>query len=286
MIPVVRLAPGSQWDQNVLDLLLSNHLWPTGIQFDRHDAFVKAPGIVLIIPGRYWSAPSSTAAITVALARYDWVLGIRTSDEEDLLDIAAVQHPNIRWWLQTPRMDRDYDARVIPLGFPPHFNQLQEAARNLDVFLAGQDTHDRRHQAFAALRPGPRRRIEPTPGFTAGMEPAEYVRCMTATKVAPCPAGAVSPDSFRVYEALEAHAVPIADDLSPAYDSTGYWERVLPGCPFPILRNYSDLPGYIDDVLRDYPRIANRTAAYWMRYKRSLAHWLREDLQYLGADIA
>ncbi len=285
MIPVVRLGPGAQWDQCLLDDLLSGALWPHGIEFERVDDFPDADGVVLVIPGRYFA--DRAAEISEKIARYRWVLAFRVGDEEDLLDIRRIAHPNIRWLIQTPRVGRDYgDARFIGVGYPPHLRRLhpEPPAKNLDVFLAGQDTHERRHQAFAALQPGERRRIEPTPGFTQGMDPTEYVRCMTAAKVAPAPSGAVSPDSFRVYEALEAHSVPIADDVSPTYDSRGYWERLFPGAPFPILRNYSDLPGWITDQLADWPRSGNRVAAWWLAEKRRMAEHLRADLIALGAD--
>jgi hypothetical protein len=281
MIPVVHLEPGDQWDQNMLDRLLSGELYPHGLQFENAAPWPDASGIVLMIPGRYWH--DGTDEIAEAIARYQWVLAIRTGDEEDLLDIRKIAHPNIRWWVQTPRTDRDYDARLIPLGFPPHFNNLFGPNRVLDVFLSAQCTHERRVQAFDALPEGPRRHIEPTEGFTQGLRPSDYARWMCKTKVAPAPSGAFSPDSFRLYEALEAHAVPIADDISPAYDSEGYWERLFPGAPFPILRDYANLLGYINDVLTDYPRIANRVAAWWMGYKRGLARALRKDLGLLGA---
>ncbi|WP_454199572.1 hypothetical protein [Nocardia sp. Marseille-Q1738] len=289
MIPVVRLAPGNQWDQNLLDLLLSNQLYPTGLEFERFDAYTKADGIILIVPGRYWH--KHTAEISEAISRYQWVLAIRTGDEEDLLDIGRIVHPNIRWWAQTPQTEKDYGtARLIGLGFPPHFNNLGEMPdRVIDVFLAAQRTHERRDQAFDAIDQGDRgwnSVTVSTAGFTQGEPPHNYARLMGMTKVAPAPSGAYSPDSFRLYEALEAHAVPIADDISPAYDSAGYWERLFPGVPFPILRNYADLPGYIEDVLTDYPRIANRVAAWWMGYKRGLARQLREDLELLGAELA
>src|SRR5438128_265611 len=124
-----------------------------------------------------------------------------------------------------------------------------------------------------------------TAGFTQGMAPAEYAAHMTSAKIAPCPSGAVSPDSFRLYEALEAHAVPIADDVSPSYDSRGYWQMLYPGAPFPIISDYTDLPGWIDDQLAVWPTNANRIAAWWMAEKRRMAHALTDDLTALGADL-
>lgn len=287
-VPVVRLSPRDQWDQTLLDDLLAGELWPHGIEFERLEAFpAAADGIVLIVPGRYWADP--TAEIGQAISKYRWVLAFRTSDEEDLFDIRKVVHPSILWWVQTPRVGVDYGtARFLPLGYTPHCDLMpvEPPEKLLDLFLACQDTHSRRHEAFAALQSGERRRIEPSPGFTQGMDPAEYVRCMTAAKVAPAPSGAVSPDSFRVWEALEAHAIPIADDVSPTYDSRGYWRMLLGDPPFPILADYQDLPGWVDDMLSDWPRQANRVTAWWIQTKRGLARMLREDLTALGANIA
>ncbi|MET8648428.1 hypothetical protein [Nocardia aurea] len=268
----------------MLDRLFANTLYPTGLEFSRVEGYPNSDAGILLIPGRYWAGRE--AEISVAISRYSWCLMIVTSDEESLFDTGKIDHPAVRFWIQTPRVGRDYGtARFIPLGFPPYFDHLEPATRNLDVFLAGQCTHQRRKEAFAALEPGERRRIEPTTGFLQGMDPAEYVRCMSAAKVAPAPSGAVSPDSFRVWEALEAHAIPVADDVSPTYDSRGYWRMLLGDPPFPILTDYSNLPGWIDDLLADWPRNANRVTGWWLTRKRLMRDWLRADLAALGADV-
>lgn len=285
MITVVRLAPGNQWDTHMIDLLFANALYPTGLEFSRVDAYSKTPGIILIVPSRYWAGHE--LEISGALSKYDWVLAIRTSDEEDLFDAAKVDHSNIKWWIQTPKVGKDYGtARFIGVGFPPHLSGLdpEPPERPVDVFLSAQDTHQRRTEAFLALaRDTHVQRVTATEGFTQGIAPAEYARQMCGAKIAPAPSGAVSPDSFRLWEALEAHAIPIADDISPTYDSRGFWDMLLPGAPFPVLADYENLPGWIDDLLADYPGNANRITAWWIAYKRSIALNLREDLTRLGA---
>lgn len=286
MIPVVHLPPGDQWDQHMLDQLLAGDLYPTGLQFETADPWPDAEGIVLVVPGRYWH--DRTVEITEAIAGYQWVLGIRTGDEEALFEILDVKHPNLLWWVQTPRNRRDcYASRKIGLGFPPHFAEMPaSAAKTIDVFLAGQNTHVRRAHAFDAMSRVERVKIvQPTTGFTQGMRPADYRAQMVAARVAPAPSGAVSPDSFRAYEALEAHTVPICDDISPTYPSEGYWRGLFPDAPFPILTNYADLPGYIGDVLADYPRLSNRVTAWWIAQKRRMGDWLRKDLAALGAPL-
>jgi hypothetical protein len=284
VIHVGRLSPFNQWDQNLLDQLFANKLYPTGLDFKRSDGYPNAHGCCLIIPGRYWAGQEQT--ITEALSTYDWVLAFRTSDEADTFDINKVTHRRLKWWVQTPRTDRNYgDARLFGCGFPPHFNTLptEPPGKRTDVFLSAQDNHRRRTECFNALEPMDMGVVQRTKGFTQGLPPAEYVATMVDTKVAPAPAGPQTPDTFRLYEALETHTVPIADDLTPAYPSHGYWQMLFPGTPFPILADYESLPAYINQARNDWPVNANRITAWWMRYKRQMSHWLVEDLETLGA---
>lgn len=271
----------------MLDDLFANRLYPTGIDFKMwsgYPGYPSADGTVLLIPARYWAGHE--AEISAAIAKYSWLLVILTSDEESTFDASALRHPNLRLWIQTPRVDRNYpEARFIGVGYTPHMRRLpvEPPTKNLDVFLSAQRTHKRRVQAFDALGHQSNSRVEATAGFTQGMDPVEYVGCMVGAKVAPAPSGAVSPDSFRFWEALEAHAVPIADDISPSYDSAGFWSMLLPDCPAPLLRDYADLSEIIGQVLDDWPAHANHVIAWWMRYKRQMSRWLRDDLTDLGA---
>lgn len=284
MIAVGRLAPKDQWDQNMLDLLFANQLYPTGLITKRVEGFpTGVDGCILIIPGQYWVDKANQ--ISEAISRYTWVLAIRTGDEENLFDPERVFHRNLKWWIQTPQTGVDYDdARLFGVGFPPHFNQLHEQARDTDVFLSAQNTHARRQECFAKLGGlTVTKNVHATPGFTQGMSGYEYAEAMCSAKIAPAPSGAASPDSFRVYEALEAHTIPIADDISPTHDSAGYWRMVFPDAPFPILDTYDQLPGYIEDQLKGWPANVNRITAWWIRQKRAMSRWLIEDLTELGA---
>ena len=272
----------------MLDLLFANKLYPTGLEFNRVEGYPDAKGCILMVPGRYWH--ERMPEIQDAIRRYKWLLFVRTGDEEDLFDIKQLEHPNCRWWVQTPRTDRDYgDARLFGVGFSPAFVDLPEDPRTpeIDVFLSAQNNHARRHAFFDALRPwrrdGQKWVVSPTAGFTQGLAPVDYAEHMMHSRVALAPAGPVTPDSFRVYEALEAHAVPLADDITSLYDSAGYWRTIFPDAPFPILANLDDLVGWINDQLAAWPKNANRIAAYWMRYKRKWALDLVEELKILGA---
>lgn len=289
MIPVGWLAPSECWDQNLIRNLTSNRLYDTGLKFRHFQGFPpshQAEGCILSIPGAYWH--DQYDSVNEALTAYRWVLGIRCSDECDLFDVSRIEHANIKWIVQTPRKDYP-DARVFGVGYPPHFNDLpsEPPSKDVDVFLSAQNTHVRRAKCFEALRQVSTVNqvvaVHETSGFTQGMDHDVYAATMVGTRVAPAPSGAVSCDSFRFWEALEAHCVPVADTVSPVDGLTDYWTRLFPEAPFPILTTYSNLPGYVQDALKSWPANANRIVAWFMRYKRQLAHWLVDDLNGLGA---
>lgn len=293
-IPIHYLPPGDQWDQTLAGLLLSNRLYPTGRDFAEPTYGTDWPdtdGLILVFPGRYYV--DTPEAICGPLERYRWALVIKTGDEEDAFDLSPLAtQPNRKIWSQTPRTDRSHPegTRYMPLGFSPHFVDLpaDPPEKTTTVFLSSQKNHKRRIEAFDALRGRERKDgdmfVRPTPGFTQGLPPEVYRDYMVQARIAPAPSGVFSPDSFRLYEALEAHAVPIADDVSPVYDSRGYWKTMFPDAPFPILTDYGSLPGWVEDILGAYPANANQIAAWWYRERRKWAIWLDEDLLDLGVD--
>ena len=263
----------------MLDDLLANRLYPTGLEFRRCEGYPpKVSGAVIICPGRYWRGHEGE--ISQALARFSWVLLVVTSDEESLFDLSKVSHPNLKAWVQTPRHGREYgDARLFGVGYSPHARIAEPAEKTLNVFLSAQGTHKRRNECFASLEGLRGSRVHRTGGFTQGMDPSEYMRCMSKAKLAPCPSGAVSPDSFRVWEALEAGAIPVVDTVSPTDGVTDYWTRVLGEVPFPIITDWSQVSWA--DRLEDWNP---QPVIEWYRgYKRRLASWLVEDLEALGA---
>jgi hypothetical protein len=300
-VHVVKLEPTSQWDQTVLNLLWTNELSPTGLNFVVHDnEYPNADGIVLVIPGRFWSGrdPERFApeTITREIARYRWVLAIRTGDEEDWFHPGMIQHPNIRWWIQTPRMNVDYGyVRRFGVGFTPHLASLSLGTpdKDIDLYLSAQNTHPRRFDAFRELHhlqwstaAGLLIISNESPGFTQGVPPEMYAFDMVHTKIALCPAGPDTPDTFRLYEALEAHCIPIADDVcANRPEETGYWRSLFPDAPFPILADWEDLPLLVGENLPDWVAKSNRITAWWILQKREYVRWLHDDLHVLAAGV-
>lgn len=258
----------------MLDDLLSGRLYPTGLRFRRCEGYPGDSG-VLIVPGRYWAGREDE--ISEAVAGYEWLLMFVTSDEEALF--GEIDHPNMIRWVQTPRHGRDYgDARLFGVGYSPHTRNLPMTAPVKDgVFLSGQDTHQRRHDCFQSLDDVPGV-VKRTDGFTQGMPPNEYMRHMVNAKVVPAPSGAVSPDSFRFWEALETHCIPVSDTVSPTDGTTDYWHRIFTDPPFPLAEDWAG----VDWAALLYGN-ANTITAWWMRRKREYARQLGDDLDALGA---
>jgi hypothetical protein len=98
----------------------------------------------------------------------------------------------------------------------------------------------------------------------------EYLREMCATKIAPCPAGAATQDTFRFYEALEANCLPIIPALRADGEGEGYWGMLLYGHP----PNYTppdlfNLDLIADVALRDGAQFATaRASSWWQQAKR------------------
>lgn len=155
----------------------------------------------------------------------------------------------------------------------------------LPFFFSGQITHKRRqdmaHELETMIQKGSGGIFVPSKGFSQGMPPDEYMAYMNRAKTAPCPAGPVCADSFRTYEALEAGAIPIADNISQAGDHD-YWNYLFGSVPFPTINDYSDLTGYIEDQLTGFQYKANRVQAWWIKKKRDLKHKLIDDVAELS----
>lgn len=292
------------WDTGFIERIFDSKVWqPVGVDgFRIHDDFATLPseatGAVVCIPARYHTSEIDVDAINDDLAGLDWVLLILSSDEETWFDHTKIKHPNMRVWATTPHpvTHKDLDGLLGEFMQYDAHDMLRAAGngtdRPLDYFFAGQITHDRRQKCAAVLinmadRDDMQGEAIFTEGFTQGLAPKEYYAKMAQAKTVPSPSGAVTPSSFRVFEALEAGAIPIADNVSPqgAYPK-GYWQFLFGGEHFPILEDYDQLPGYTRDQLDDYPHSANKVYSWWQNYKRDLVYKMTDQIKQMGGLVA
>lgn len=267
--------PSGYWDQALIEDLLQSP------QFTNMAA--SKDGAVVVIPGKEQAAYIDQ--INKYLNQYTWVLLFITSDEESNFPIEKITHKNFKAWIQYPKQGRHDDYGKLPLGYITETRKnLSFGEKPLNVFYAGQKTHDRRVQCSQQLKLLKQDTdnvvVIDTAGFAKGVSPIDYMYNMCNARVAPAPAGPVSADSFRTYEALEAGAVPIVDQISQAGDFA-YSFYLFDNPPFPALYNYDDLPGYTRDALKDYPHLNNEVQAWWIRTKRNLIFQFLADIQSL-----
>lgn len=283
-IPVVWMkAHPLCWDQALIDDLLHNRIWRTGLTFTHHVDEIPAGvrGAIVICPARYFTP----ADVDALIAPLRWCVLLLTSDEESTFPWRDLQHQNCAVWVMTPRpeLHAEHDrflGEYWPPGTPEALRDCWGEAdlRPLNWFFAGQVNHARRVLASEAMSSMDGGELVLTAGFTQGLDRAEYLRHMAEAKVIPCPSGPGTQDSFRVYEALEAGCVPVADVRTPD-DRLGYWQLLLDGDPpFPTIDDWGDLPTITDRVLNDWPASANRCFAWWQQHKRSLAHRIVDDV--------
>jgi glycosyltransferase involved in cell wall biosynthesis len=293
------------WDQGIIEGLLAGAVWawraPTlPMEWEHYATAQEVPesedGAIVVFPARWYA--TQVEQINAALARFQWVLVLLCGDEEGEFPYERLTHPNMKVWVQTPHEGRhDRADRRIGDGFPPQAPGILDTfdpaeRRTQGWFFAGQLNNARREECIQALQA--RRdshhdgRTRVTRIFGSGFDYPDYLREMAASKVIPCPSGTYSPDTFRLFEALEAGCVPIADTSAPnTPDERGYW-RYLFGeePPFPVLEDWADFGVTVEQVLDDWPAQAARCHAWWQGKKREMAWWLADDLATLKANAS
>lgn len=283
------------WDYAMMNAVFTNELWRpvNGYEFEFHDDFseVIKYGIV-VIPARYHVDKYNE--INADIGRMDWVILILIGDEDGAFPAEKIQHPHKKVWLMLPHRgnQRGVDRFLMngwPTGTRERLRRYKEQAdtRPLDYFFSGQITHSRRRELVEALSLIDSSRITgrliTTDGFTKGVPQDEFCELMVSSKVAPCPSGAVVPDSFRFYEALEAGCVPLADGKAPNRKIKNFWQ-ILFGTddpPFPILSDWSDVAGHIEYYRDVFPSVNNKIFSWWQAQKRQLVYNLRDDIANL-----
>lgn len=292
------------WDMGLLEHLFENTLYNPSLGYSYENREVDyipktLDGAVVVLPARYHV--DDIDKINEQLARLKWVLLILSSDEESLFSREKLKHPNMKIYVMTPRPaddDKPYDL-LIGEGFPYHAKKLlkeskrEDNARPLDYWFSGQITHSRRVEMVSALQTIVEFKDNnklvgewnETAGFTQGYDQPTYYKIMASSKAVPCPSGPATPDSFRLFEALEAGCVPIADNMTPKESGAnvkGYWDYLFPDAPFPKINDYDYLQGILTEIRDQYPKINNKVFAWWQNYKRWLVHKVVDDVHKLS----
>lgn len=224
---------------------------------------------IVVIPGARQA--ELVDDINKYLEKYPQVLVIITSDEENNFPISKLKHPDMKIYVMYPNPERHLWAdRFLPIGYPP-MPKMEIEKKKLPWFYAGQVNHDSRQKLTGVLRGISGGKLIESEGFAQGLPYPEYLNNMNYASVVPSPGGPFSPDSFRIYEALELGAIPVPDHPE-------FWKMMYDEVPFPTLEAWDTLPELINN-LKDRPEVNNMCSAWWQRQKRQLVYNLEDDLK-------
>lgn len=278
-----------QWDFGFLSAFLKGDLWQTnnwvGFDIKSCQKLSKCEKAIVAIPARHHKGLEEE--INHELRKIDKVVLFLMGDEEADFDVDKISHPSITIWVQNPHMDKHDKYKRIGTGFPPHFKKYLDDTiypdKETDIYFSGQVTHDRRIELVEALiEMYSKYKIDllQTEGFTQGESHDVYAKKMSQAKIAPCPSGAVIQDSFRLFEALEAMAVPIADQKTPSGRVDEYWDWLFKDItPFPKLSDFEAMKAVVPEILNDYARLQHKITAWYINYKRNFAYEVMKGLQ-------
>lgn len=278
----------SFWDWAYLEDLFSGKLWrPPGFpEFTHHHGSIPdVKGSIVVIPSR--NQVEHLGEINKQLAKLEWALVILTGDEQSVFPWKDLKHPNMKIWAMHPHPDIHQGVdRPLINGYPHQAKQLGKIPQNekpLDLFFSGQVNHERRVQCVEHAENVPNGKVVRTKGFTQGLPHQEYYQLMSEAKFVPCPSGNHMPDTFRIYEALEAGCIPIADS-KPSVDYPGnFWYNLFGGePPFPIIEEWESLQSVINDWMPQWKQKANEIQSWWQLQKRRSAYDLMSDLHHLA----
>lgn len=278
------------WDMGMLEDIFANRMWKTGYKFAHYDNIKDfwdsrgplRPGAVVVLPAR--NQVQYLDQLNQDIKDLPWCILMLTGDEEAVFPVEKVIHPNIRIWVMSPRPGRHKRYSVLGTGYPPQMHALMPSeapTKDLDLFFAGQITHPRREKMAAVMTEiknnseitGLKVDYHFSKGFTQGLPPLEYYDRLSRAKVATAPSGPETPDSFRLFEALEAFTVPIADTRVQKGDfPDDYWTYFFgQEPPFPVTTDWDWLQGWTQDQLALYPVKNNRIGQWWLNKKREMA---------------
>lgn len=292
-IPVVWLSyaedtpANGYWDQGMIEEIFSNKMWNPvyDVRFIHYEKETFGlGGAVVVVPAR--SHTKLVDKINAYINTLDWVVLMLTGDEESVFPLEQIEHKNMIPYVMSPRPSKHKveKVRFLGTGYPPQIHNkvdTEPPRKKVGWFFSGQVTHQRRIECVEQLRNMPNGILNETSGFTQGMPHEEYYKNMANAKVAPAPSGPETPDSFRLFEALELACVPIADTRVPKEDfPDDYWTYFFnEEPPFPVITTYEQLKGYTKSIIHNFPQNSNRVFAWWINYKRKLVYQVLEDIK-------
>lgn len=205
------------------------------------------------------------------------------ADEASLFPIGQIAHRSMRLWVMTPRPEAVYPKsatfigdgsgeRVVPIIAP----------KTRQWFFAGQISHTSREAMFAHLNGVPNGQLIKTDGFLQGMKRSDYLAKLAETRIAPCPGGPQTQDTFRLFEAIEHGCLPVVDALRPDGRGAGYWDMIGLPPEVPRLQSWAEFRALLPGLDDEWPLLAARVHGWWHQKRRELNARLASQIYELS----
>jgi hypothetical protein len=262
-----------KWDYGLIKELLDKNK----IEQVVVDSLPKTDRAFVVIPGPQNYKLESK--VNKELKKINRVVLFVNGDEQGLFNLKKINHKNIEIWTQySQEKHRGYN--LLPQGCPQHFKEMipKYTEKKYDIFFSGQNTHTRRKELVKVLSKIKTAICNPTSGFTQGFPLKEYYEYMSLSKIVPCPAGTISIDSFRLYEAIELLCLPIGDEVDSKNEHVKYFDFIFKNFLFPTVKNWESLNDNFLNWLEQYPNNMHQVVAWWIKYKRDLAIKIMEQV--------
>ena len=164
------------------------------------------------------------------------------------------------------------NIHTIPLGYKTGFSKglapkPARERRYLWSFM-GDVKKANRAEVVDAMRGVGDGFVHVTSGFHSSdsLPTDQYRAVMDDSIFVPCPRGNANFESFRVWEALEAGCIPIAERRSD-FD---YFQKLCPSHPFPVVTQWDDIASICQQSPEHIEHLRLTCAQWWRVYKIEL----------------
>lgn len=237
----------------------------------------KTDRAFVVIPGH--ESVGKEEEISNQISNISRVILFVTADEGGFLNVDKITHDNMQVWIQSPfHKHKKYNG--FPIGAPSTLSKYlpEYTAKTNDIFFSGQITHQRRQELAIALRRMKTPWFNLTNGFMEGYAPEEYYKHMAESRICPAPAGNITIDSFRFYEAIEMMSIPIGDTKSSSGDTYDFYGHLFHEIPVIRTENWRKLSSISSRLLENYNARLQNVVSWWIKYKRDFRYKIMEQL--------
>ena len=201
---------------------------------------------------------------------------IHLGDESGIYDVSEIYNNCDYVWRTfcSNKYFKNKNISCIPLGYKSGINFKKEEDRRYKWAFIGTPHKSSRHDLLFQLS-----NIQPsfsykTKKFNEGIIGVDEMnKVLSSSQFIPCPNGFVHPETYRLYEALECHCIPIVEN---AYK---YYDRLFPENPFLKIDKWKEARNMIENfTTNEIKNKSNECKKWWSDYKKNLQNIINNKI--------